>query len=69
MIFKVVTDHTPFKLAYGLIPLMPTKYIISTHPTTSLIGYTLHRVLAARVTDLDKLDKSGLVAATQDEGE
>ena len=28
--YKVATGHSPFKLVYGLLPLMPTEYIVPT---------------------------------------
>jgi hypothetical protein len=30
---KVSTQHTPYKLLYGLMPLLPTKFIVPTNQT------------------------------------
>ena len=57
-------SHSPFELVYGLLPLMPTEYIVPTQRTTTDLDFTQHRVLAARTTDLDKLDKTRLTAQT-----
>ena len=62
--YKVATDHSPFKLVYGLLPLMPTEYIVPTQRTTTDLDFTQHRVLAARIADLDKLDETRLKAQT-----
>ena len=63
--YKVVIGHTPFQLVYGLTPLMPTEYIIPTQRSTGTTDFTPKRVLAARVSDLEKLDKTRLAAAIQ----
>ena len=60
----MATDHSPFELVYGLLPLMPTEYIVTTQRTTTDLDFTKHRVLAARTTDLDKLDEIRLKAQT-----
>ena len=62
--YKVATGHSPFKLVYGLLPLMPTEYIVPTQQTTTDLDFTEHRVLAARTADLDKLDETRLKAQT-----
>jgi hypothetical protein len=31
--YKVSTQHTPYKLVYGLMTLLPTKFIIPTNRT------------------------------------
>ena len=62
--YKVATGHSPFKLLYGLLPLMPTEYIVATQRTTTDLDFTQHRLLAARTTDLDKLDETRLKAQT-----
>ena len=62
--YKVATGHSPFELVYGLLPLMPTEYIVPTQWTTTDLDFTQHRVLAARTTDLDKLDEKRLKAQT-----
>ena len=62
--YKVPTGHSCFELVYGLLPLMPTEYIVSTQRTTTDLDFTQHRVLAARTADLDKLDEIQLKAQT-----
>ena len=62
--YKVATGHSPFELVYGLLPLMPTKYIVPTQWTMTDLDFTQHRVLAVRTTDLDKLDETRLKAQT-----
>ena len=62
--YKVATGHSPFELVYGLLPLMPTEYIVPTQRTTTDLDFTQHRVLAARTADLDKLDETRLKAQT-----
>ena len=62
--YKVATGHSPFELVYGLLPLMPTEYIVPTQRTTTNLDFTKHRVLVARIADLDKLDKTRLKAQT-----
>ena len=63
--YKVATGHSPFEFVYGLLPLMPTEYIVSTQRTTTDLDFTQHIVLAARTADLDKLDETRLKAQTQ----
>ena len=60
--YKVATGHSPFELVYGLLPLMPIEYIVLTQRTTTDLNFTQHRVLAARIADLDKLDETRLKA-------
>ena len=60
----MATGHSPFELVYGLLPLMPTEYIVPTQRTTTDLDFTQHRVLAARTADLDKLDETRLKAQT-----
>ena len=62
--YKVATGHSPFELVYGLLPLMPTKYIVPTQRTTTDLDFIQHRVLAVRIADLDKLDETRLKAQT-----
>ena len=62
--YKVATGHSPFELVYGLLPLMPTEYIVPTQRTTTDLDFTQHRVLAAQTADLDKLDETRLKAQT-----
>jgi hypothetical protein len=31
--YKVFTQHTPYKLIYGLMPLLPTEFIVPTNWT------------------------------------
>ena len=62
--YKVAMGHSPFELVYGLLPLMPTEYIVPTQQTTTDLNFTQHRVLAARIADLDKLDETRLKALT-----
>ena len=62
--YKVASSHSPFKLVYGLLPLMPTEYIVPTQRTTIDLDFTQYRVLAARTVDLDKLDETRLKAQT-----
>ena len=62
--YKVATGHSPFELVYGLLPLMPTEYIVPTQRTTTDLDFIQHRVLAARTADLDKLDETRLKAQT-----
>ena len=62
--YKVATGHSPFELVYGLLPLMPTEYIVPTQRTTTDLDFIQHRVLAPRTADLDKLDKTRLKAQT-----
>ena len=62
--YKVATGHSPFELVYGLLPLMPTEYIVPTQRTTTNLDFTQHKVLAARTADLDKLDETRLKAQT-----
>ena len=54
----------PFELDYGLLPLMPTEYIVPTQRTTTNLDFTQHKVLAVRTADLDKSDKTRLKAQT-----
>ena len=54
--FKIGTGHTPFQLLYGIIPLMPTEYLVPTKSTTT--DPSPSRVLAARTADLERLDES-----------
>ena len=63
-VHKVATSHSPFELVYGLLPLMPTEYIVPTQRKTTNLDFTKHKVLAARTADLDKLDKTRLKAQT-----
>ena len=56
--------HSPFEIVYGLLPLMPTEYIVLIQRTTTDLDFTQHRVLAARTADLDKLDETRLKAQT-----
>ena len=58
--YKVATGHSPFELVYGLLPLMPTEYIVPTQRTTTDLDFIQGKVLAARTTDLDKLDETRL---------
>ena len=62
--YKVATSHSPFELVYGLLPLMPTEYIVPTQRTTTDLDFTQHKVLVARTVDLDKLDETRLKAQT-----
>ena len=62
--YKVATGYSPFELVYGLLPLMPTEYIIPTQRTTTDLDFTQHKVLAPRTTDQDKLDETRLKAQT-----
>ena len=62
--YKVATGHSPFELVYGLLPLMPTEYIVPIQWTTTDLDFIQHRVLAARTADLNKLDKTRLKAKT-----
>ena len=64
MAYKVALGHSPFELVYGLLPLMPTEYIVPTQRTTTDLNFTKHRVLAARTADLDKLNETRLKAQT-----
>ena len=64
MAYKVATGHSPFELVYGFLPLMPTEYIVPTQRTTTDLDFTQHRVLAARIANLDKLDETRLKAQT-----
>ena len=43
--YKVAMGHSPFELVYGLLPLMPTEYIVSTQRTTTDLDITKHKVL------------------------
>ena len=63
-VYKVAMGHSPFKLVYGLLPLMPTEYIVPSQRTTTNLDFTQHRILAARTADLDKLDETRLKAQT-----
>ena len=64
MAYKVATGHFPFELVYGFLPLMPTEYIVPIQQTTTDLDFTQHRVLAAKIADLDKLDETRLKAQT-----
>ena len=56
--------HSPFELVYGLLPLMPTEYIVPTQWTTTDLDFTQRRVLATKTADLNKLDETRLKAQT-----
>ena len=62
--YKVATGHSPFELVYGLLSLMPTEYIVPIQRKTTNLNFTQHRVLAARIADLDNLDETRLKAQT-----
>jgi hypothetical protein len=52
--YKVATWYTPYQLVYGLHPLMPTKYVLSTingdHKDAEAT-----KILTTRITKLEKL--------------
>ncbi len=59
--YKVPRWYTPYRLMYGLHPLMPTKYIVP------IVGgndrdNTSMRVLTSRFTELEKLQEDRMQA-------
>ncbi len=53
-IYKVATWYTPYQLAYGLHPLMPTKYIVPIGGGNER-DYTSMRIFTTRIIEFEKL--------------
>ncbi len=52
--YKVAIGYTPYQSIYGLHPLMPTKYVLSTI-NGHLRNLEPTRMLIARIIELEKL--------------
>jgi len=59
--YKVAIGYTPYKLVYGLHPLMPIEYVLPTI-TGNHIDVEPTRVLTTRITKLEKLQEKKIEA-------
>ncbi len=61
IVYKVATSYTPYKIIYGLHPLMPTKHVI---PTISgdHRDAKLTKMLTTTIIKLEKLQENRLEA-------
>ena len=50
--YKVTTNHIPYQLLYGLQPLLPTEYIISTYRNDTNCDYSLAQTQVVRFEEL-----------------
>jgi len=54
---KVSTQHTPYKVVYGLMPLLPTEFIVPTNQTFAKKDGSWMNALLVRMEDLVLLDE------------
>jgi hypothetical protein len=59
--YKVGTGHTPFKLVYGLHPLLSPKYLLPFKLSGNRDPQPL-RVLTNQLFELEKLQENRLIA-------
>ncbi len=59
--YKVSTQHTPYKLIYGLMPLLPTKFIVPTNRTLAEKDGNWINALLAQMEDLILLDEKRII--------
>jgi nitrate reductase beta subunit len=57
--YKVATSYTPYKLVYGLHPLMPIKYVMSAINVDHKDAEPT-KVLTTKIIDLEKLQVNKL---------
>ncbi len=60
--YKVSTQHTPYKLVYGLMTLLPTKFIIPTDRTFAEKDGSWMNALLVKMEDLVILDEKRIIA-------
>jgi hypothetical protein len=58
--YKIGSNHTPFRLVYGLHPLLPTKYLLPFRLGENR-DPQLVRVLISQLSELEKLQKNRLI--------
>ncbi len=58
--YKVSTQHTPYELVYGLMPLLFTKFIIPTNQTLVEKDGSWMNALLVQMEDLSLLDEKKL---------
>jgi hypothetical protein len=54
--------HTPYKLVYGLMPLLPTKFVIPPNQTLAKKNGSWMNALTVRIEDLILLDGKRIIA-------
>jgi transposase InsO family protein len=60
--YKVSTQHTPYKVVYGSMPLLPTKFIVPTNQKFAKKDGSWMNALLVRMEDLVLLDEKKIIA-------
>ncbi len=60
--YKVSTQHTPYELVYGLMPLLFTKFIIPTNQTLVEKDGSWMNALLIQMGNLVQLDEKRIIA-------
>jgi hypothetical protein len=60
--YKISTQHTPYELVYGLMPLLPTEFIVPTNRTLVEKDGSWMNALLIQMEDLVLLDEKRIIA-------
>jgi hypothetical protein len=60
IVYKVSTQHTPYELLYGLMPFLPTKFIVPTNQTLAKKHDNWMNALLVQMEILIMLDEKNI---------